>query len=64
MKPTGGVWLFTTGALYLELLVVDYLLGEPIQYEFIELAWVLGMSLPLFVPPLARFFDMKTVWES
>jgi hypothetical protein len=64
MKPSGGVWLFTTGALYLELLVVDYLMSEPIPYEFIELAWVLIMSLPLFVSPLARFFNVKTVWES
>jgi len=64
MRPTGGVWLFTTGALYLELVVVDFLAGEPVPSEFLQLAWVLIMSLPLFVPPLARFFDIKTVWES
>ena len=64
MRPTGGVWLFTTGALYLELVAVDFLAGEPVPIEFLQLAWVLIMSLPLFVPPLARFFEIKTVWES
>ena len=64
MRPSGGVWLFWTGAVYLELLVIDLLAGEPVPAEFLQLAWVLIMSLPLFVPPLARFFNVKTVWES
>ena len=64
MRPSGGVWLFWTGAVYLELLVIDLLAGEPVPSEFIQLAWVLIMSLPLFMPPLARFFNVKTVWES
>ena len=64
MKPSGGVWLFYTGALYVELLVMNVLAGELIPAEFIQLAWVLVMSLPLFVPALARFFNVKTVWEA
>ena len=63
MKLSGGVWLFYTGALYIELLIINALAGEPVPAEFIQLAWVLIMSLPLFVPPLARFFNVKTVWE-
>ena len=64
MKLSGGVWLFYTGALYVELLVMNVLAGELIPAEFIQLAWVLVMSLPLFVPALARFFNIKTVWEA
>ena len=64
MKPTSGSWLFWTSALYFELVAVNIMLGEPVPTALIELGWVLIMSLPLFLPPLARFFDIKTVWES
>ena len=64
MKPSGGVWLVTVGALYLELLVIDMLAGEPVPSEIVQLAWVLIMSMPLYIPPLGRFFDIKSIWES
>lgn len=63
MKPTGGSWLFWTGALYFELLAMNIMSGEPVPTAFIELGWILIMSLPLWFSPLGRFFDIKAAWE-
>jgi len=64
MKPSGGAWLFLTGAVYIELLVMNVIAGTPVPSEFIQMGWVLIMSLPLYVPPLARFFNVKCIWEA
>ncbi len=64
MKPSGGSWLFLTGAVYIELLVMNVIAGTPVPSELIQMGWVVVMSLPLWVPPLASFFNVKCIWEA
>lgn len=64
MRPTSGVWLFTTGGLYTEAIVINVLQGNPVPSVVLQLAWLLIMSLPLFVSALANFLDMKTITQT
>jgi hypothetical protein len=59
----GRHWLFWTTAFYLEAVAVDYNLGKPVMLELIQFAWIIIMSLPLWVPPLSRWLNVKYIWE-
>lgn len=61
---TGGYWLFWVSAVYLVLGMFDVfghikLVPDP----WLQVGYVLALSLPLWVSPLARYFNMKCIWE-
>ena len=62
-KHLGGYWLFWVTAFYVEALIIDYSTNKPVMPEVIQIVWLVVMSLPLWIPPLARYFNMKCIWE-
>ena len=60
---TGGYWLFWVSAVYLVLGMIDLFVVKFIQEPWLQVAYVLLLSLPLYIPPLARFLNMKLIWE-
>ena len=60
---TGGYWLFWVSAVYLVLGIIDLFVVKFIQEPWLQVAYVLLLSLPLYTPPLARFLNMKLIWE-
>lgn len=64
MKLSGGHWLFLVSAIYLELGLIDLFVYHFTEPTFITMGYVLLLSVPLYVPPLARFFNIKCIWEA
>ena len=60
---TGGYWLFWVSAVYLVLGMIDLFVVKFVQEPWLQVAYVLLLSLPLWIPPLARYFNMKCIWE-
>ena len=60
---TGGYWLFWVSAVYVLAGAVDFHFAWPVRLEFVQLAYVLAISLPLWIPPMARYLHMKCIWE-
>lgn len=60
---TGGHYLFWLSFVYL---VVGFsnIAYEFTKTEYIQMVWVLCLMLPLIVKPLARWLNMRTIWES
>ena len=61
---TGGYWLFWTTFIYFWVGMFDIFVYNFTRTEFIQVAWIIVMSLPLYIKPLARYFNMKCVWEA
>ena len=61
---TGGYWLFWTTFIYFWVGMFDIFVYNFTRTEFIQVAWIIIMSLPLYIKPLARYFNMKCVWEA
>ncbi len=64
MKPTGGAWLFLVSAIYLELGIIDLFVQRFTEPFYLTAGYVLLLSVPLYIPPLARFFNVKCIWEA
>ena len=64
MKLEGGHWLFLVSAIYLELGMIDIFVTPFVETFYITAVFVLILSVPLYVPPLARFFNVKCIWEA
>jgi len=66
-KMSGGWWLFLNSAWYLiagAVLVFGYhLKSEDLTVVYLQIGWIFILSLPLWIPPLARFCNMRTLWE-
>ena len=60
----GGHWLFLISALYLELGIIDLFVERFTEPFYLTAGYVILLSVPLYVPPLARFFNVKCVWEA
>lgn len=58
-----ALYLMTTGAVYLVagLYNVFY---EFTRIEYIQLAWLAVITLPLVFPPLANRLEMRTIWHT
>ena len=59
---TAGYYLFWASAIYL---IVGF---TNISYnftkaEYIQIVWILCLALPLVIKPVARYFNMRTIWE-
>lgn len=60
---TGGYWLFWVSVIYLALGFVDVFVSDFVQDPWLQVVYVVVISLPLYIPPLARYFNMKLIWE-
>lgn len=60
---TGGYWLFWVSTAYVVAAVANWYMVPCTRIEYIQLAYVLAISLPLWIPPLARYLHMKCIWE-
>lgn len=61
---TGGYWLFWISAVYLLVGIVSIFVLKYKHLEYIQMAYILAISLPLYIPPLARWLNMKCIWQS
>lgn len=60
---SGGYWLFWLSAIYVCVAVVNLFVYKFTEAEYIQAVWLLVLSLPLFVKPLAHWLNMQTLWE-
>lgn len=61
-KIGGGMWLVITGIIYLIAGGINQFVYQYTDLEYIQIAWVLVMWLPLIVP-MRRWVDIPTYWE-
>lgn len=61
---TGGYWMFWTGFVYFWLGIFDIIVYNAVHTVAIQLVWLLFLCMPLVIKPLARFLNMKTLWEN
>ena len=60
---TGGYWLFWVSVAYVLAGIINWYSVPCTHIEYIQAAYVLVLSLPLYIPPMARWLNMKCVWE-
>jgi hypothetical protein len=62
-QRSGGYYLFYTSFIYMCVALYSVFV-EPVEHiEYIQMVWLLVASLPLWIPPLARFLNMKVLWK-
>lgn len=61
-RITGGMWLFITCSVYALAGLFNHFVYKFTEDEYIQLAWVLVMWLPLIVP-MQRWINVPTYWE-
>jgi hypothetical protein len=60
-----GYWLFWTGAIYFIISIAHLTwFKDSIPQGTITLAWLIFLSLPLFIPSLRRYLNMAPVFGS
>ena len=62
-ERSGGTWLFWWSFVYFTAGMYDVFFAKVDWFPLIQMAWVVIISLPLYVPPLARLLKMKLIWE-
>ena len=60
---SGATWLFGWTGLYAVIALYSVFVNPVASIEYIQAAWLLLCSLPLWIPPLARFLNMRTLWK-
>ena len=60
---TSGYYLFWTGFVYFWIGMLNTFVYEFTKVEFIQIAWIVVMMLPLTVKRIAHYFNMYTIWE-
>lgn len=59
---TGGYYLFWLSVIYLIVGFANIRYAFT-QVEYIQVAWIVLLSLPLWCKPIGRYFNMKMLWE-
>ena len=62
-QRSGGHWLFYWTILYLLVAFYSIFVASVAEIEYIQMVWILVCSLPLWIPPLARFLNMRVLWK-
>jgi hypothetical protein len=62
-QRTGGYWLFYCTFIYFWIAMYSVFVNPITELGYIQLAWILISSLPLWVPPLAKFLNMRLLWK-
>lgn len=60
---SGGYWMFWVSAIYLIVGIVNIWVYPFTKVEYIQAVWVVILSLPLWITPLARWLNMNSLWD-
>ena len=60
---SGATWLFWWTFIYLWIALYSVFIEPVADIEWIQMVWILMCSLPLWIPPLARFLRMRPLWK-
>ena len=60
---TGGYYLFWASFVYFFTGMFNIFVYEFTRVEYIQVVWLLVLMLPLVVKPVARYFNMRLLWE-
>lgn len=60
---SGDTWLFWWTAVYSIFAFYDVFYQQTDWFPWIQAAWLVVCSLPLWIPPLARFLRMRVLWK-
>ena len=63
-RVEGGHWLFWVSFFYLELGIFDLFIERFSEPFYLTAGYVILLSVPLYIPPMARFFNVKCIWEA
>lgn len=61
-QRSAGHWLFWTSFLYIVACVINIEFNHFADIVAVQLVWLLVLSLPLFIPQLATYLNMRTLW--
>ena len=63
IKMDSGLYLLTVTVIYAIIGLLNIFVFEWTKTEYIQIVWMLVLSLPLWLKPVARWCNMKTLWE-
>ena len=63
IKMHGGLYLLTVTIIYAIVGLLNVFVFEYTKTEYIQLVWLVVLSLPLWIKPIARWCNMRTLWE-
>ena len=61
-QRTGGHYLFWLSAIYLVVAFTN-IAYKFTEAEYIQMVWMLCLMIPLVVKPVARYLNMRSLWE-
>jgi hypothetical protein len=62
-QRTGGHYLFWLSAIYL-IVGFSNIAYKFTEADYIQMVWFLCLMIPLIIKPVARFLNMRTIWET
>jgi hypothetical protein len=62
-KRSGGTYIFYVTFIYFWIAMYSVFVEPVARIEYIQMIWLLACSLPLWIPPLAKFLRMRTLWK-
>ena len=62
-KRNAGTYLFYVTAIYYFVAMYGVFVEPYTRLEYIQFAWIFVCSLPLWIPPLAKFLNMRVLWK-
>lgn len=63
MKITPGWWLVYVNIVYWIVGLTNIFVYTFVPFEYVSFAYCVILSLPLWIPPVARFCNMKVIWR-
>ena len=63
IKMDGGLYLLMVTVIYAIIGLLNIFVFEWTRIEYIQIIWILVLSLPLWIKPIARWCNMQTIWE-
>jgi hypothetical protein len=60
---SGGYWLFWISFVYLVVGFVNIFLYNFVESAYVQMVYILILSLPLVIKPFADYLNMRTIWE-
>ena len=61
-QRSGGHYLFWLSAIYLVVGFIN-IAYKFTEAEYIQIVWILCLMIPLIFKPVARWLNMRTIWE-
>lgn len=60
---SGATWLVWWTGIYTVIALYSVFVEPVASIEYIQMTWILVCSLPLWIPPLAQFLNMRVLWK-